>query len=113
MYIVEGMNNNAHGVPNNPIMMGFLSRSASLEQWHRCLTHCSPSLILEMVSGNLVNSLDVTSNSLQGNCEDYILGCQTRQPFDGTTKPSLDPLELVSWGPSRVQSRGGRSALCQ
>ena len=49
-----------------------------------------------------------------GKCEDCILGRQTRCPFNGATEKDLLPLELVSfglWGPSHVQSVGGKLYL--
>jgi len=56
--------------------------------------------------------LDHFGKDLRGKCEDCILGHQTRRPFDDETMKKLDPLELVSfdlWGPSRVQSMGGKT----
>jgi len=66
---------------------------------------------MEMSNGNLVDSLNISDKDLHGKCEDCIIGRQTRRPFDGKTDKGLDPLELVSfdlWGPSRVQSAGGK-----
>jgi len=105
MYVVDDLNG------NTPIAMTSLSQPTSLEQWHRRLTHCSPSTIAEMTKNNLVDGLKVFGNELRGKCEDCILGRQTRRPFDGKTEKGLEPLELVSfnlWGPSRVQSAGGK-----
>ena len=107
MYLVDGSTTG----DQNPIALRSLSRSTSLEQWHRRLTHCSPSTILEMVTGSLVDGLSLTDKDLQGRCEDCVLGHQTRRPFDGATETNLEPLELVSfdlWGPSRTQSGGGK-----
>jgi hypothetical protein len=42
------------------------------------------------------------------------MGRQPRQHFDGETEKKLDPLNLLSfdlWGPSRVQSAGGKLYL--
>lgn len=53
-----------------------------------------------MAKGNLVDGLTISEESLNGKCEDCIMGRQTR-PFDGETDKSLDLLELVSfdlWG---------------
>ena len=91
--------------------MTSLSQPVSLAQWHRRLTHCSPLTITEMSKGNLVDSLNFSRNELHGMCEDCIIGWQTCRPYNGKTEKSLDPLELVSfdlWGPSRVQSVGGK-----
>jgi len=110
MYVVDEMSN----VPDTPsahLGRTSLSQQTSLEQWHRRLTHCSPSTILEMLKNNLVDGLNVSVKDLRGKCEDCIVGRQTRRPFDGKTETNLDPLELVSfdlWGPSRVQSVGGK-----
>jgi len=112
MYVVDAIDGHSNGVSNTPIAMGSLSQPASLEQWHRRLAHCSPSTIQEITSGDLVDGLKISESSLRGKCEDCILGRQTRRPFDGTSEKILDPLELVSfdlWGPSRVQSAGGKT----
>ena len=64
-----------------------------------------------MCNNNLVDGLKILETDLNGKCEDCILGRQTRRPFDGETVKDLDPLELVAfdlWGPSRVQSVGGK-----
>ena len=108
MYVVEPINDDTPGIP---LALTSLSQPTSLEQWHRRLTHCSPSTIQEMVSGNLVEGLKVSSSDLRGRCEDCVLGRQTRRPFDGVSERDVDPLSLVSfdlWGPSRVQSSGGK-----
>jgi hypothetical protein len=105
MYVVDVLGGEA------TIAMSSLSQPTSLEQWHRRLAHCSPSTIQEMTNKDLVDGLNVTETSLRGKCEDCILGRQTRRPFDEETEKNLPPLELVSfdlWGPSRVQSAGGK-----
>ena len=108
MYLLET-------VDNPPIAMTSLSQAVSLEQWHRRLAHCSPQTIQEMDTGNLVDGLKISMMTLVGKCENCILGHQTCWPFDGTTTDkAAGPLELVSfdlWGPSHVQSIGGRSYL--
>ncbi len=105
---VEAINTIHHtGLPGNPTAMRSLSQPMSLEQWHRQLTHCSPLTIKEMANGKLVDGLTISEDNLQGKCKDCIL-CR---PFDGETEKLLDPLELVAfdlWGPSRVQSSGGK-----
>ena len=92
-----------------------LSQPTTLEQWHRRLTHCSPLTIKEMAAKNLVDGLTFKGDEgPRGKCEDCILGRQVRRPFDGQTVGDLRPLELVSfdlWGPSRVQSMGGKVYL--
>ena len=105
MYVVDVLGREA------TIAMSSLSQPTSLEQWHRRLAHCSPSTIQEMTNKDLVDGLNVTETSLRGKCEDCILGRQTCRPFDEETEKNLPPLELVSfdlWGPSRVQSAGGK-----
>ena len=90
------------------------SHSASLEQWHRRFTHCSPLTIEEMDKHNLVDGLQISEVTLTGKCEDCILGRQTRRPFDSVTEKDIPPLELVAfdlWGPSRVRSIGGKVFL--
>ncbi|KAK0225266.1 hypothetical protein EDD85DRAFT_777789, partial [Armillaria nabsnona] len=72
------------------------SSPVSLADWHRRLAHMSPAKIEEMVSKNLVDGLSITSDSLQGRCEDCILACHARRPFDENTDPDIDPLELVA-----------------
>ena len=111
MYVVEELSDDLHGDQGIPLTMTSLSKPVSLEQWHRRLVHCSPLTIAEMSKEKLVKGLNISGNDLRGKCEDCIVGRQTRRPFDGTTEKNLDILELVSfdlWGPSRVQSAGGK-----
>lgn len=64
-----------------------------------------------MADNNLVDGLKFSDTTVNGKCEDCILGRQTRRPFDGTTEKNIDPLDLISfdlWGLSRVQSVGGK-----
>ena len=75
------------------------------------LAHCSPLTITEILKSHLIDSLSISNDDLRGKCEDCVIGRQTRWPFDGKTETDLDPLELVSfdlWGPSQVQSTGGK-----
>jgi Reverse transcriptase (RNA-dependent DNA polymerase)/Pol polyprotein, beta-barrel domain/GAG-pre-integrase domain/gag-polypeptide of LTR copia-type len=107
MYLLESIDN----PPDNTLAMTSLSKPTSLEQWHRRLTHCSPLTIQEMARNNLVDGLVISETAINGKCEDCILGRQTRRPFDGETEKDLKPLDLVAfdlWGPSRVQSAGGK-----
>src|ERR1700678_1005050 len=107
MYILET-------IDDIPLAMSSVSQPTSLEQWHRRLTHCSPLTIKEMAANQLVDGLKLSGTELTGKCEDCILGRQTRRPFDGETEKGLGPLDLVSfdlWGPSRVQSAGGKIYL--
>ena len=110
MYLLEAVDN----APNISFAMTSLSQPTSLEQWHRRFTHCSPMTIQGMVKNNLVDGLKISDETLKGKCEDCILGRQTRRPFDGETEKNLAPLDLVAfdlWGPSRVQSVGGKLYL--
>jgi Reverse transcriptase (RNA-dependent DNA polymerase)/GAG-pre-integrase domain/Integrase core domain len=112
MYLLEPLDTKSH----TPLALTSesLSKSTSLEQWHRRLAHCSPSTIKEMEKGNLVDGLMISEDTLHGKCENCIMGRQTRRPFDGETEKSLDPLELVSFdlsGPSRTQSASGKAYL--
>jgi hypothetical protein len=64
-----------------------------------------------MASKGLVDGLIISETNVSGKCEDCIMGRQTRRPFDGETEKGLKPLDLVAfdlWGPSRVQSAGGK-----
>src|SRR6266545_3123552 len=110
MYIVDELDDLPR-VPNAHLAKTSLSKSASLEQWHRHLTHCSPLTIKEMSKGNLIEGLNISDTDLHSKCKDCIIGRQVCQPFDGTTEMTLDPLKLVAfdlWGPSQVQSAGGK-----
>jgi hypothetical protein len=107
MYLLETVDH----APNTPLAMTSLSQPVPLEQWHRRLTHCSPLTIHDMAKGNLVDDLKISEATITGKCEDCILGRQTRRPFDGSTETDLGLLDLVAfdlWGPSRVQSAGGK-----
>ena len=111
MYVVDEFSGDLPGVTSTPMAFTSLSQSVSLAQWHRRFAHCSPLTIAEMSKGSLVDGLNVSEIELRGKCEDCIIGRQTRRPYDGKTEKDLDPLELVSfdlWGPSRVQSAGGK-----
>ncbi len=111
MYVIDEFSGDLPGVTSTPTAFTSLSQSVSLVQWHRRFAHCSPLTIAEMSKGSLVDGLNVSEIELRGKCEDCIIGRQTRRPYDGKTEKDLDPLELVSfdlWGPSRVQSAGGK-----
>ncbi len=86
-----------------PQAMSSCSSPTSLCNWHRRFVHMSPKKIEEMALKNLVDVLEITSDPLQGRCEDCILARHARRPFDEPTDPNVDPLELVAtdlWGPS-------------
>ena len=67
-----------------------------------------------MANNNLADDLNLNDIELNGKCEDYIKGCQTRRPFDGETDKKIELLKLVSfdlWGPSHVSSAGGKTYM--
>ena len=110
MYLLETLDD----VPRTPLAMTSLSQPTSLEQWHHCLARCSPLTIQDMANGNLVNGMKISEMTINGKCKDCIVGCQTHHPFDGVTKKDMAPLELIAfdlWGPSCVQSAGGKIYL--
>ena len=51
--------------------------------------------IQDMANNNLVDDLKISDTTVNGKCENCILGRQTRRPFDGETEKDLAPLELV------------------
>jgi len=111
MYVMDELISNSTEVLSMPLTMASLSQPTSLEQWHRRLAHCSPLTITEISKSNLVDGLNISGNDLRSKCEDCIIGWQTHRPFDEKTEKGLDPLELISfnlWGPSWVQSAGGK-----
>src|ERR1700678_1654150 len=112
MYLLKTLDTS--DVPDTTIAMTSTSHPTSLKQWHRRLTHCSPQMIQEMAKNNLVDGLKMTDTSISGKCEDCIMGRHARRLFDGETEKTLEPLELVSfdiWGPSHIQSAGGKIYL--
>lgn len=111
MYVVDAVDEESGEPTTLTIALTSLSQPIGLEQWHRRLAHCSPATIQEMADRNLVDELTISDRNLHGKCEDCVLGRQMRRPFDNKTDPVLEVLELVSfdlWGPSRVQSVGGK-----
>lgn len=91
----------------SPQAMASHSSPVSLADWHRRLAHMNPAKIEEMASKNLVDGLNITSNSLDGHCEDCILARHAHHPFNEPTDPNVEPLKLVAmdlWGPSRTAS---------
>ena len=67
-----------------------------------------------MATNKLIDGLKLSETAITGKCKDCILGHQTCHLFDGEMVKELDPLDLVSfnlWGPSRVQSAGGKIYL--
>jgi transposase InsO family protein len=67
-----------------------------------------------MASKHLVDGLNISQLTLNGKCEDCILGRQTRRPFDRETEKNVAPLDLVAfdlWGPSHTQSAGRKVYL--
>ena len=67
-----------------------------------------------MAKGNLIDRLEISETALNCKCKNCIMGRQTRCPFNGEFEKDLMPLELISfdiWGPSYVQSAGGKVYL--
>ncbi|KAF5387622.1 hypothetical protein D9615_000717 [Tricholomella constricta] len=91
-----------------------LTRPADMETWHRRLGHVGESILREMIRGELVKGLDVTKTSVNGRCENCIMGKQARRPFDEDVIPECKPNQRVSfdlWGPARVKTTGGKSYM--
>ena len=110
MYLLKTVNN----PPDTNITMLSLSKPTSLEQWHQQLTHCSPLTIQEMAKHSLVDGLIISETAINRKCEDCIVGCQMRHPFDGETEKDLKPLDLFAfnlWGPSILCSVCWRKGL--
>ena len=79
MYLLEALDT----TPHTPLALNSLSQPTSLEQWHHRLTHCNPLTIKDMANNKLVDGLTIYKSTLNGKCEDCIMGPQTRRPFDG------------------------------
>ena len=77
MYLLETLDN----IPNMPLALTSLSQPASLEQWHRRFTHCSPMTIQEMANNNLVDGLRISEMTVTGKCEDCVMGSPDMPPF--------------------------------
>ena len=110
MYLLETLDGSSHV----PLALSSLSQTTTLEQWHRRFAHCSPLTIRDMAANDMVDGLKLVGDTLDGKCEDCIMGRQTHRPFDGETEKNLASLDLVSfdlWGPSRTQSVGGKLYL--
>ncbi|KAF5376302.1 hypothetical protein D9615_008480 [Tricholomella constricta] len=88
-----------------------LTRPADVETWHRRLGHVGESILREMVRSEMVKGLDVTKLSVNGRCEDCIMGKQTRRPFDEEVTPESKPNQRVSfdlWGPAHIKTTNGK-----
>lgn len=62
----------------------------------------------------MVVGLTVMNSTVNGRCEDCILGKQVRHPFNQHMEPETAPYERVAlniWGPSHVQTTGGKSLM--
>ena len=69
MYILEAIDPSL----NVPFTMTSLSQPTSLEQWHRCFAHCSPSTIQDMVNNNLVDGGKIISVTNRTIASAYVL----------------------------------------
>ena len=62
MYLLETIDDS----PEIPIAMTSLSQPTSPEQWHQCLTHCSPLTIQDMSNKSLVDNLKISEMAING-----------------------------------------------
>jgi len=65
MYVVDVIDDSQRA-NDTPTAMLSLSQLTSLKQWHRRLTHCSPSTIQEMANQNLVDGLRISGIEMRG-----------------------------------------------
>lgn len=99
------------GDPTNALAARSQNKPTDLETWHRRLGHIGEDAIKSLNSQSLVEGLIITTKELTGKCEDCIFGKQTRRPFDEQVTPETEVLERVHldlFGPTRVQSTGGK-----
>ena len=89
----------------------------NIDTWHRRLGHAGYAIVKCMSKKDLVDGMSVMMYERgPGRCEDCIMGKQTRRPFDDNEHPEenvLDRVHIDLWGPSRVQSNGGKSYMMQ
>ena len=70
MYLLDVIDN----VPKTPLAMTSLSQPTTLEQWHWRFSHCNPLMIQGMANNNLADGLNISDGTINGKCEDCILG---------------------------------------
>jgi len=93
------------------------NRPSMIDTWHCRLGHAGYGVIERMSKWNLVDGMSVTTYEQgPGSCEDCIMGKQTCCPFDNNEDREehiLDHVYINLWGPSHVQSNGGKSYMMQ
>ena len=90
------------------------SHPTDMATWHRWQGHVGIDSIKWMKTKDLVDGLAVTDSLIRGLCEDCTSGKQTWRPFDEVITPKKDPLQQIHidlWGPTQVQSVGGKSYI--
>lgn len=100
--------------PPTAMVARSLNKPADLETWHRRLAHVSESIVRGMIRDATVEGLTITKTTVNGKCEDCILGKHARRPFDSKPEPESAPYERVAfdiWGPARVQTTGGKALM--
>ncbi|KAF5378820.1 hypothetical protein D9615_006849 [Tricholomella constricta] len=80
-----------------------LKRPTDLETWHRRLGHVGENTLRMMEREQMVTGLDITKKSVNGRCENCIMGKQTRRPFDEEVIPEHAPNDRVSFD---LEARG-------
>ena len=91
------------------------TKATDINTWHRHLGHISYQAIEQMYQGKVVDGLDITTLTPKpGACEDCIMGKHTRHSFYTNGCQEVDVGESMYidlWGPSRVESVGGKSYI--
>lgn len=91
-----------------------ISHPTDLETWHHQFAHIGEETIHKMIRGEMVNGLTVTKFRVTGRCKDYILGKQSRRPFDMDVEPECAPYERIAfniWGPAWIQTIGRQTMM--
>jgi hypothetical protein len=86
-------------------------KAVPFDIWHRRLGHVGTDTITKMVSGGLVDGLEVTGpTEMKALCKDCIYGTHSTHPFPDSTANKTEVLERVYidlWGPASMQPAGG------
>ena len=70
------------------------NKATDAEGWHQRLGHPSYNIVEQMHRKNVVDRLEVTTFKRQPRqCEDCIMGKQTRHPLNGNSRPVTEVLE--------------------
>ena len=79
--------------------------------WHRWLAHAGTKTIHQMITGNLVDGLNIHGEaSIEGLCKDCVYGKHTARPYNENKtkeKKTLEHVYINIWGPSQVQLASG------